>query len=128
MHAHIVAISALQTAEDDRRYDGQYPESDESFMDSLNHLGRFGVCAGNEKRCGQPRRRYAEADRHLLRGAGDGTCAAGVFFRYVGVYERVHTRVLQRRECSVEESLQHDGPNRCLETDRRKHNQKNTEN
>jgi hypothetical protein len=45
MHAHIVAISALQTAEDDRRYDGQYPESDESFMDSLNHLGRFGVCA-----------------------------------------------------------------------------------
>jgi hypothetical protein len=81
MHAHIVAISAPQTAEDDRRYDGQYPESDESFMDSLNHLGRFEVCTGNEKRCGQPRRRYAEADRHLLRGAGDGTGITGFLLR-----------------------------------------------
>ena len=128
MHAHIVAISALQTAEDDRRYDGQYPESDESFMDSLNHLGRFGVCAGNEKRCGQPRRRYAEADRHLLRGACDGTGAAGVFFVDVSEYERIHARVLQRRERSIKESLQHDGPNRRSQTDRCKHHQKDTEN
>ena len=52
MQAHIVAIAALQTAEDDRRQDGQYPESDESVMDSMNHFGRIGVRARNEKRCG----------------------------------------------------------------------------
>ena len=50
--AHIVAIAALQTAEDNRRHDGQYSKSDESLMDSLNHFGRIGVRAGNEKRCG----------------------------------------------------------------------------
>ena len=75
MHAHIVAISALQTAEDDRRYDGQYSKSDESFMDSLNHLGRFGVCAGNEKRCGQPRRRYAVRNSFVISfSANKSTC------------------------------------------------------
>jgi hypothetical protein len=128
MQAYIVAIAAPQTAEGNCRYDGQYPESDESFMDPLNHFGRIGACAGKEKRCGQARRRYAEANRDLLHCACDGTCTAGVLFLDVSECERIHARVLQRCECSIKESLQHDGPNRCSHTDRCKHPQKNKEN
>lgn len=75
-------------------------------MYSVNHLGRSGVGARDEQRRGQPRGRDAEAYRHLLHCACDGTCATGVIFRDVGVHKRVHTRVLQRRECSIEERLQ----------------------
>src|ERR1700729_3657567 len=51
MLAHIVATSALQAIEDDRRYDGQYPECHESLVDSPNHFRRSGECTGDEKRC-----------------------------------------------------------------------------
>ena len=95
MQAHIIAIAASQTTEDNRRYHGQHPESHESLVDSMNHFGWIRVRAGNEKRCGEPRGRYSEADRHLLRGARDGTGAAGVLFRYVSEYKRIHARVLQ---------------------------------
>ena len=97
-------------------------------MDSLNHFGRIGACAGNEKRRGQSRRRYAEADRHLLHCACDGTGAAGIFLIDVSEYERIHARVLQRSESPIKASLQDDGPNRCSQTDRCKHHQKDTEN
>jgi len=40
----------------------------------------------------------------------------------------IHARVLQRRERSIKESLQHDDPNRRSQTDRGKHHQKDTEN
>ena len=50
MQAHIVAIAALQTTEDNRRQDGQYAESDEGLMDPVNHFAGNGVSAGNEKR------------------------------------------------------------------------------
>jgi len=49
MEAHIVAIAALQTTEDNRRQEGQYAESDEGVMDPVNHFGGIGVSAGNEK-------------------------------------------------------------------------------
>jgi hypothetical protein len=49
MQADVVAIAALQTAEDNRRCESQYPENNEGIMDSVNHLGRVGVRAGNEK-------------------------------------------------------------------------------
>ena len=97
-------------------------------MDTVNHLGRVGVRTRNEKRCGQASRRYAEADRHLLRRACDGTGAARVFFFDVSEYQRIHARVLQRGECSVKESLEHDSPNRCSQTYRCKHHQNHTEN
>jgi len=47
---HIVAIAALQTTEDNGRQDGQYTESDEGPMDSVNHFSEIGMTAGNEKR------------------------------------------------------------------------------
>ena len=51
MQAYIVAIAAPQTAKNNRRYDGECPETDQRIMDSMNHLGRIGVHAGNEKGC-----------------------------------------------------------------------------
>ena len=42
-------------------------------MYSVNHLGRSGVGARDEQRRGQPRGRDAEAYRHLLHCACDGT-------------------------------------------------------
>ena len=50
MQAHSLAIAAPQTAEDNRRYDGLYPEGNESFMDSVNHFGGIGASVGNEER------------------------------------------------------------------------------
>jgi len=50
VQAHIVAIAALQTTEDDGRQNGQYTESDEGLMDSVNHFGWIGMTAGKEKR------------------------------------------------------------------------------
>ena len=128
MLTHVVAVSTLQTAEDNRRYDRQYPERDESLVYSLNHLGRIGLGAGDEQRRGEPCGGYAEADRHLLHRACDGACAAGVFFRDVGVYKGIHARVLQRCECPVDESLQQDDPNGGSKTDGRKYHQQNAEN
>ena len=43
MLTHVVAVSALQTTEDNRRYDRRYPERDESLVYSLNHFGRIGL-------------------------------------------------------------------------------------
>jgi hypothetical protein len=104
VQAHIVAVGTLQTTEDGGRQDGQYTESNEDLMDSMNHFGGIGVSVGNEKRRGSTRYSYAEADRHLLCGACDGTGAAGVFFGDVSEYKRIHPRALQRCKCSIKES------------------------
>jgi hypothetical protein len=37
MQTHIVAIAVPQTSEDNGRYHNEYPESDEGFMNPLNH-------------------------------------------------------------------------------------------
>ena len=50
VQAYIVAVGTLQTTEDGGRQDGQYTESNEDLMDSMNHFGGIGVSAGNEKR------------------------------------------------------------------------------
>ena len=67
-----IAIPALQSSEDDGRNDGQGSERHESLVNAMDHFGWPGMAAaGNEKRRRQSRGGYAEADRHLLHGAGD---------------------------------------------------------
>ena len=97
-------------------------------MDAVNHFRWIGTKAiGNEKRGGQPRRRDAKTDGHLLHGARDGTCVACLLFGDVGINKGIHARILQRSEGSITERLQHDDPNRRAEPDRREKQKKQTE-
>lgn len=87
-------------------------------MDAVNHSG--GSClraAGNEKGDGEAGGAGAEAERHLLRSAGDGTRPTGPFFSDVGVNERVHFGVLQPAEESETEGRQDDQPDPTLRAD-----------
>ena len=49
VQAHTIAIAALQTTEDNGRQNGQYTESDEGLMDSVNHFGGIGMTTGKEE-------------------------------------------------------------------------------
>ena len=62
------------------------------------------TAGGQEERGDQRRGRNAEADGHLLHGASDGAGGAGLFFIDLGIDQRVHAGVLQRREESVAKS------------------------
>ena len=87
-------------------------------VDAVNHFRRARMKAiGNEERGDQRRRCDAEADRHLLHGAGDGTRAAGLFLGDVGIDQRVHAGVLQRAEEPEAERLHHDQPDRRAHSD-----------
>ena len=116
--ADAVAVVVFQLAEDDGGKNGEPAKHDESLVYSVDHLRGVGVKPiGDEERCYQRGHCNAEADRHLLNGACDGACHAGVAFSDVGVHERVHTRVLQRRKESEGESLNHDEPYRRARPD-----------
>ena len=107
MLAHGVAVRAFQFAKNDGGQDGQSAQDEERLVDAVNHFRRARMKAiGNEERGGQRRRRDAETDRHLLHGAGDGTCAAGLFLGDVGIDQRVHAGILQRAEEPEAERLQ----------------------
>ncbi len=87
-------------------------------MDAVNHLLTIRVEAiGNEDRGDERRRCHAETDRHLLRRAGNGARAAGLRFGDVGIDQRVHAGVLQRREKAEAEHVQHDQPDRRSSAD-----------
>src|ERR1051326_1564531 len=94
-----VAIIILQFAENKGGENSQSAQGKERLVDAVNHFRPAGMKAvGDEQGRGQRRRGHAETDRHLLRRAGDGTGAAGLFLGDVGVSERVHAGVLQRGE------------------------------
>ena len=87
-------------------------------MQTADHGERIGVCCTREEECGgEARDGDTEADGHLLRGAGNGTCVAGFDLRGVSVGEGVHAGVLQRRERSVTECQGHDDPDWCAKPD-----------
>ena len=114
------AVVGAEGAEDDGGEDGQDSQGYESFVDAVDHRGGVGVEAvGDEEGGGQAGGGDAEADRHLLHGAGDGAGGAGLLFGDVGVDQGVHAGVLQRREGSVAEGLQHNQPDRRGEADGR---------
>ena len=75
--AYIIAIAALQFAENDRRKDGQRTQQEKRLMNSVDHLGRARMePVWNEKSRRQRRRRNAETDRHLLHRAGNAAGAS----------------------------------------------------
>ena len=105
---HNITIPPLQAMKDNRRNNGQCPERHECVVNTVDHLGWAGLAiARNEKRCRQSRGRDAEADRHLLHGARNGTGGAVLLVRGVGIDERIHACVLQRRKGPIRECLQH---------------------
>src|ERR1700722_20015609 len=84
--AHSISIPPLQATEDNRRNNGQCPQRRERFVNTIDHPGWTGLAiTGNEKRCRQSGGRDAEANRHLLHGAGDGTGGAALLVRGVGI-------------------------------------------
>ena len=79
--ADAAAVVALESAEDQGGEDRESAQHIQRLVDAVDHLPLVGVAGGNEERGGQPGRRDAEADGHLLHGAGDGAGAAGLFAR-----------------------------------------------
>src|SRR3984957_3916575 len=122
--AHVSAIVSLQTVEDKGRDDGQTAQEEKCLVDSMNHLRGIGVRHGHKEcRC-EPRQRDAKADRHLLPRGRDRTGATGLLIRDVGIDQRIHAGVLQRREAAVHKCQQDDYPERRVQPDRGKHQNK----
>ena len=95
---HSVTVASLQATEDQRRHNGQRSQRHERFVNAVNHFDCIGLTMNrNEERCRQSRRRDAEADRHLLHSARNGTGGARFLITGVGIDKRVHARVLQLR-------------------------------
>ena len=116
--ADAATIPPLQSAEDNRGQDGESTQDEERLVDAVDHFPLAGVNAGGNEECGgQPGRRNAETDRHLLHRAGDGARVAGLFFADVGIGQRVHAGILQRAESPIAKRLQHDQPDRCADSD-----------
>ena len=116
--ADVIAVVVFQLTEDDGGKNGEPAEHHESLVHAVDHLRGVGVKPIRDEECRYQRGHCnTEADRHLLNGAGDGACHAGVDFSDVGVYERVHTRVLQRGKESEAEGLKHDEPDRRARSD-----------
>lgn len=111
MPADVIAVIGLQFAENNRGKNGEPAERDKRLVHSLNYLRRVGGKPIRNKDCRDERGRcHAEADRHLLSSTRDGARHARIAFRDVGVYERIHTRVLQGRKESKAEGLEYDEP------------------
>ena len=85
------------------------------------------MAGGNEQCGGEPSRRYAEADGHLLHRAGDGAGVARLFFADVCISQSIHAGVLQRAEGPITKRLQHDQPNGRAEPDGSEEQQKQAE-
>src|SRR6202000_3381510 len=60
-------------------------------------------------------------------GARNGACAACLLFGHIGIYQRVHARILQRRERSVAKCLQYDDPDGRVKSDGGKQQQKKSQ-
>lgn len=69
------------------------------------------MAIGNEKGSHQRCRSNAETDGHLLRRARNRTRTARLFLGHVRVRQRVHARILQRREKPIAEQFCHDASN-----------------
>ena len=107
--ADCVSIVRFQSGKDHSGDDCKTAQHQQSLVYAMDHLGRAGVePVGNEKGRDQRCRGDAEADRHLLHGAGDGARSAGLRFRDVGIDESIHAGVLKRGEEAEAKDLQDD--------------------